>query len=123
MVNELERLEKKHSIIKKLGSLILGASQIDAAMRTGSSDYQVLELNSKEMRLSVTPFTKLQLDKAESYYRAREIETREEPFADVVLISVGALKEVKTAYPNYFLDTSVFVKNLGKACEKIRVAC
>lgn len=120
MVEELERLEKKHSIIKKLSSLILGAGQIDAAMRTGSSDYQVLELNSKERRLSVTAFTKNQLDKAESYYRAREIETREEPFSDVVLISVGALKEVKTAYPNYFLDTSEFVKNLSKACEKIR---
>ncbi len=121
LVKQLDELDKKHSITKTLSSLVLGEKQINSAIKNNKSDYQVLELNSTERKLYLTAFTKEQLDQAESYYRAREMATRNDPSSDVVLISVGALREVKRAYPNYFLNTSEFTKYLLKA--KTSVGC
>ena len=37
---------------------------------------------------------------------------KDDPNIAIVLMSAGALKEIKKAYPNYFLDTTAFLKNI-----------
>ena len=46
-------------------------------------------------------------------YELREQKTKNDPNSDVVLVSVGSLKQLKKAYPNYFLDTEEFIKQLS----------
>lgn len=40
-------------------------------------------------------------------------------YIELVLISAGNLKEIKKAYPNYFLDTQDFIKIVQTICEKV----
>ena len=53
-------------------------------------------------------------------YDALEKETKNNPDIDVVLVSVGDLKAIKKAYPNYFLDTNEFIKDLKLIFNKYR---
>lgn len=58
-------------------------------------------------------FINVKLDFAEQMYELREQKTKNDPNSDVVLVSVGSLKQLKKAYPNYFLDTEEFIKQLS----------
>jgi hypothetical protein len=64
-------------------------------------------------------FTKNQQGQAEDFYKIRESAAKQNPGLDVVMVSVGALKEVKKAYPNYFLNNALFVKNAKRICANI----
>ena len=111
LFDEIEQLNNDYSIIKKLQSTLIAAKNIHNSNK-GDSDYQLLELDYSKRILSVITFTEAQLEDAENLYR--DIEARNDPNVDVVLISVGALKKVKKAYPNYFLDGREFVKSYTK---------
>lgn len=52
---------------------------------------------------------------AESFYKAREQETQADPAVAVVLIGAGDIRQIKKAYPNYFLNTGEFRVNLDAA--------
>ena len=47
----------------------------------------------------------------------REFETRDDPAFSVVLVSVGDVKELQRAYPNYFMDTQAFINRLERLLE------
>lgn len=49
---------------------------------------------------------------AESFYYAKEQETKNDMNTAVVLMSAGNLRDIKRAYPNYFLDTKDFLRNI-----------
>ena len=52
------------------------------------------------------------MDEAERQYARREFEKKEG--TDAVLVSVSDVTALRRAYPNYFLDTSVFLETLDK---------
>ena len=120
IAKELRALEAKLQIFAKLQGLIVTAKHIETSS-TKSDEYHLMELDtSKESpAISLIPFTKSQLEMAESIYKMREIETQDKPYIELVLISAGNLKEIKKAYPNYFLDTQDFIKNLNTICDKV----
>lgn len=107
-------LEQKLQVSIKLKGLSVTNRHIEAAT-SESADYHLVELFKVDetWRVSLTPFTKAQLDLAEQMYELREQKTKNNPNFDVVLVSVGSLKQIKKAYPNYFLDTEEFIKQLG----------
>ena len=77
--------------------------------------YFVLELTiMKENKgdLKLTPFQSE--DDARSFYKLKEDETRSFSNKSVLLITEENIKNIKKAYPNYFLDTKLFVKELRK---------
>ncbi|RSR30520.1 (p)ppGpp synthetase, partial [Acinetobacter baumannii] len=43
---------------------------------------------------------------------------KQEHDVDIVLVSVGDMKAIKKAYPNYFLDTNQFIKEMQSAFKK-----
>lgn len=45
-------------------------------------------------------------------YASLEKKYKDDENMDVVLVSVGDLKAIKRAYPNYFLDTNDFIAKL-----------
>lgn len=120
IVKELRALETKLQIFAKLQGLIITAKHIETSSPK-SDEYHLMELDtSKESpAISLIPFTKSQLEMAESIYKMREIETQDKPYIELVLISAGNLKEIKKAYPNYFLDTQDFIKSLTNICDKV----
>ena len=76
--------------------------------------YHVVELDSIALAAKIYAFTEKERSDAEAYCAKREFETRDTPNISVVLVSVGDVKALRRAYPNYFLDTQTFIYIMEK---------
>ena len=71
-------------------------------------------MNYDKKSVEIKSYKKDELDKANKAYAAIEKQvTKAEPI-EVVLVSAGSIKNLKKAYPSYFLDTKDFVEQLEK---------
>lgn len=64
--------------------------------------------------LQLVPFTSKQIEMAESFYTIQEAKSRDNEYLSVVLVSAGDIEHLRKAYPNYFLDTALFIKRITK---------
>jgi len=79
--------------------------------------YFLLELNPTAERMKITGFKSSELSKASKEYFAAE-RAIADIGADAVLVSVESLTSLRRAYPNYFLDTKVFLQAVREAIEE-----
>jgi ppGpp synthetase/RelA/SpoT-type nucleotidyltranferase len=84
----------------------------DAAEDIQEADMYLLVLNSDRFAVTVTPYRRSALAAANAHYEKIE---REEPNLQAVLVSVDSLAALRTAYPNYFLDTRAFISLVQNA--------
>lgn len=110
LVQKLKDVDQKQQILAKLK----GISVLKTASFSSSTDlYFVLLLSFNEANnFSIDYVTSTDEKKATDLYNYYEKEYRHDPFASVVLVKSKNLKELKKAYPNYFLDTQYFVKTI-----------
>lgn len=80
--------------------------------------YFLLMLQISEKRVTFEGFSAAQLDKATERYLVYEKEFGDQTTDQVVLVSGDSIKALRRAYPNYFLDTHEFVKQLKRYYEK-----
>jgi len=78
--------------------------------------YFLLRLDASTKQLSITGYLFGDREKASSDYLATE-RAIQKSGADAVLVSVESLEALRRAYPNYFLDTDVFISAVKKATE------
>lgn len=71
--------------------------------------YFLLSLDPASKKLSILGYPDNELQKASDDYLALEKEIKGST-RDVVLVSVDSLSALRKAYPNYFLDTHMFVE-------------
>ena len=83
---------------------------------THKSDYFLLKLDVKASKIQVLKFPIGRLQSATDLYSELEKEFENDSNKDVVLVSASSVKGLKTAYPNYFADTSAFSKYLEQVC-------
>ena len=76
----------------------------------------LLQLDLGEERLTVSGFSRNQVSLAQSEYA--KAEKRLGSSGDVVLVAAGSAKALKKAYPNYFADTSLFLKTLSRVIDR-----
>jgi ppGpp synthetase/RelA/SpoT-type nucleotidyltranferase len=74
----------------------------------------LLELDTIQEKLTISAYSKRQEQKAISDYAAAEKRIYGKGEYDVVLVGADTVKDLKKAYPNYFLDTKEFLINLNK---------
>jgi hypothetical protein len=78
------------------------------------ADYYLLELDPSIMQISVTPYSRRELDRASTDYL--EVEKKiAGSTSDAVLVSVDSMASLRRAYPNYFLDTRRFLETVEEA--------
>lgn len=111
LVKELNQIEESDKVLTQLRGVAVSAHHIDTITKDYTG-YHVLQLFISEQRVRLTAFKEAQ--DAESFYKTKEIETKDDPNMAIVLMSAGALKDIKKAYPNYFLDTTAFLGNIEK---------
>ncbi len=109
LVEKFKALEKELSILRKLEGIAVSAKHIQT-VNPKFSGYHVIQLFADVGKVRLIAFD--DLSDAESFYSIKEQETKDNQNIDVVLMSAGALKDIKRAYPNYFLDTKDFLKNI-----------
>ena len=79
------------------------------------SDYFLLELHESVQLVEITQYRSELLSVATEEYLAREQKARDDANYNVVLVSAISLKGLKAAYPNYFADSTQFIKYLTQA--------
>ena len=72
----------------------------------------LLDSDTGNEELTLLGFRASSMDEAARQYANREMEKKEG--TDAVLVSVSDVTSLRRAYPNYFLDTSVFLKTLDE---------
>ena len=82
--------------------------------------YFLLELDPQERTIGITGFRSNRLDEASMAYLYAEQKLDEKTGGDAVLVSVESLESLRRAYPNYFLDTSRFRREVQTALENVR---
>ncbi|MGY1751859.1 RelA/SpoT domain-containing protein [Blastococcus sp. SYSU D01042] len=112
VIKELKRTAKRLDVVRRLNAY--GATLRFVERQTGqSSRYFVLELNGETGELRLWAYS--DLAQATEAYGAIERSSESDPNLDVVLVSVESLALLRRAYPNYFLDTTVFLEALEEA--------
>jgi ppGpp synthetase/RelA/SpoT-type nucleotidyltranferase len=78
----------------------------------------LLELDTIQEKLIISAYSKRQEHKALADYAAAEKKIYGLKAYDVVLVGADTTKDLKKAYPNYFLDTKEFLRYLDKILTK-----
>jgi hypothetical protein len=81
----------------------------------GDASAFLLVLDSTKRTIDVTGFRKDELKQASEEYLIVETMTADKPEIQAVLVSVDSLAALRSAYPNYYLDTQVFLEALRYA--------
>jgi hypothetical protein len=92
-----------------------------AALRTledpsvANADFFLVALNPGEGTVNIRGYARSELEQATADYMATERALDAIPGAEAVLVSVESLAALQRAYPNYFLDTTAFLRALQRA--------
>lgn len=118
IIHKIAKLDQEHNILKNLSALTLTSKNIQADLTNKGFYYYVMELNLDNNTLAIRGYKKNEVDRAKSFYSMLE-HRRDENNIDVVLISIDKVKQLKSAYPNYFLDSKKFIRFIEKHYEAL----
>jgi hypothetical protein len=121
MVRELREYVDKLDLINRLRAYGL-AMKFLSNPQHGRSDnhFFLLELNLTQRSVEVTTFKKGESSEAAAKYLEVEKKMKSGSGSEAVLVSVDSLDAVRKAYPNYFLDTHVFMNLIGDTMRSLR---
>lgn len=108
--DELKGYAKQLNVQSRLNAY--GEALRSLTQRAEKAHYYLLELDTRESRLSVTGYRMNEMPQAEKKYQEAEKIARNSTSMDAVLVSVESLSALQRAYPNYFADTRMFVELL-----------
>ena len=74
--------------------------------------YHLIVLDSLNNRIQIVPYGRNSFAQAVHDYSAYEKRAAEGEKIEPVLVSAGVLDQVRSAYPNFFLDIRAFIKLL-----------
>jgi putative GTP pyrophosphokinase len=108
----LAESERELNVLNRLNGFAIAADRI--TRERGQGGYHLVILNSVDRTVSIRPFAQARLEEANRAYA--EVEARAKSGADVeaVLVSAGPIDALRKAYPNYFLDTQAFVREISR---------
>jgi ppGpp synthetase/RelA/SpoT-type nucleotidyltranferase len=107
-VDELRGLEDRLRVRSNLTAY--GAATHEGLSLPPGAEYYLLDLTPgvKEAQITITGFTRTQLEQANAEYAAADRAIRDGDARQVVLVSASSLAALRSAYPNYFLDSTAF---------------
>jgi ppGpp synthetase/RelA/SpoT-type nucleotidyltranferase len=113
---ELKKWADKLQVITKLTGFATALQVTQRASATAKgADYFLLSLDNVMESLSITSYKRSALRQASQAYAKKEKEIRATKGKDAVLVSVDSIRNLRSAYPNYFADTGMFVEALEEA--------
>jgi hypothetical protein len=79
--------------------------------------YSLLVLNVPKRKVEISNYSKRELERAFKDYADVEDEIKNKEGVSAVLASTDSFRQLKRAYPNYFLDTGEFLKIVNEALQ------
>jgi ppGpp synthetase/RelA/SpoT-type nucleotidyltranferase len=112
LVKELRELAQALEVSNRLRAF--GAAlKFYEGSQSKKNHYYLIEVNHSQRTVSVAGFKLSESEKATAKYLEVEKRLKEVPGADAVLVSVDSMESLRRAYPNYFLDTGVFLDEMA----------
>ena len=107
LFKELRTTAEKLDVFSKLDGLSSSIQYLSSLNNRAWQAY-ILVLDMHEKKTEIIGFTKAQLEFVAEEYLEREKKHFGDPRFQVVQVFVENLRELKRAYPNYYLDTQAF---------------
>jgi len=115
----IKKKEKELNVIARLKNWTKSIKLLDEELKNKiNSRFFLLELDSVQDKLIITAYSQRQEEKAIKDYAKVEKRIYGKKEYDVVLVGADTTLDLKKAYPNYFVDTSEFIKYLNKVLKK-----
>jgi ppGpp synthetase/RelA/SpoT-type nucleotidyltranferase len=108
---QIKQKERELQVIKKMENWTKSIRLFEDMKNKKNAHFFLLELDTIQEKLIVTAYSKKQEEKALNDYAKAEKKIYGKPEYDVVLVG-AEIEELKKTYPNYFLDTREFIKEL-----------
>ena len=112
LISELREYVQQLDVITRLSAYGGTLQTINAANVKGAK-YLILRLDPSAETTTLYGYKASESDQATELYL--KLETQKLPGTDVVLISLAHAANLRRAYPNYFLDTSLFLEAVKEA--------
>ncbi len=110
---EIAEFVKLHNPINRLDWYRSALQFVDD--QTTDKHFYILHLKPRENLLNVTSFKRDESEDAADRYLEIEETIEQDTGEEAVLVSVDSIGSLKKAYPNYFLDTQLFTKQIEKS--------
>lgn len=105
------KADRSMGVLDKLSSFAIATSRISAHKGKGNA-YHLVVLDAASRSVNIWPFPSTKLDAAAAAYAEVEARGMAGEKVEAVLVSTGSINSLRTAYPNYFLDTHEFVTRI-----------
>jgi hypothetical protein len=115
LIDEVIRYSTQLGVINRLESFRQALKQTEPLM-TPDARYFLLELDPNAGGIAISGFRARELFRATTQYAEAEKRIAESG-GDAVLVSVDSLTNLRRAYPNYFLDTEIFLGLLQRVID------
>ena len=115
LINEIVECDQRLIISEQLEAFQLLTHQFQGIKR---NDWVVLELDMEAEEIRLVTFGATGWESANTHYLERELETREYPLIQVVMVSANSVTDLRRAYPNFFLDLSEFRRVVRETVER-----
>lgn len=117
VIERLFHKEQELNVCSKLQGFALAADRIVA--ERGQGAYHLIVLDSEKRTLSIRPYPKRALQLANEDYADIERRTENGEAIEAVLVAAGPVSALRRAYPNYFLDTQLFIREIYRMFSSI----
>jgi hypothetical protein len=107
LIDNIGNYESELDVINRLETFRQALREVESPALPDAR-YFLLELDSNAGLITVSGFKAYELGRATTRYAEAEKKIAESG-GDAVLVSVDSLTSLRRAYPNYFLDTRVFL--------------
>lgn len=120
LLDELRTISGQLDVVNRLTAYGAALEQFNSSTAPGAH-YFLLQLDPEQKRTLVKGFTSSELRQANAEYLELEKRVPVESPMDTVLVSVENIALLRRAYPNYFLDTGVFLNVVQEALRAHRI--
>lgn len=112
--SELKAAIKELNVVAVLKGWSVALTQLPTQTPKNAGVY-LLYLDAEQENIAVTGFPDSEQAKASEAYLETEKKIRGKESAQAVLVSVESIQALRSAFPNYFADTSVFLDAVNQA--------
>ena len=111
---DLTRLAHQLSVVRRLNAFAVSANHI-IQKSDNKTDYFLLELTDEGSKVQITQYKMSEFERATASYLQKEKLAKTDAATDVVLVAASSMHALQNAYPNYFADSSEFVRLMERA--------
>jgi ppGpp synthetase/RelA/SpoT-type nucleotidyltranferase len=115
---EIQQLDRTYHIVAAFSQYRVLIPHFE---RKSQARYYLVTLDPIQETVNVVGFKADQSQEANKAYTEEEKKLGQDATTQVVLVSVSSVRELRRAYPNYFLDTEDFLRDILKIVRNPRI--